>query len=344
VSVLVPFAGDALSVIREEAGVDVQYHADLMPPRRYPADHGGDPGFRREPEDERRWLRLLAGTTIALGVPGDGPDGLRHLVESAPELQWVQATASGAGEQLRRAAINRRQLDSLIVTTGAGAHAQPLAEFALFGLLALAKGARRLIEDQRGERWPEERRLMTQLSGRRVLVLGYGAVGQATGRLLSSVGMTVSAVTRTGTLQGDGGVLLYATHDLDRALAETTDVVVALPGTPETEGLLGARRLALLPADGMVVNVGRGTVIDEEALADAISAGRLAGAALDVFAEEPLSKSSRLWGLEKVLISPHTASLSADQDLYLARLFVDNLARFRCGNWLRNRVDVDAWY
>ena len=140
----VPLSLDPTEVITSAARAEdveaiVHHRPDLLPPQRFVADHKGDPGWTRSPEQEREWQHLVRGSEILLGIPGDTPQGLRELVATGPRVQWIQGTAAGAGEQLAGAGLDRPDLDRITVTSAAGVHAVPLAEFALLGLLAFAK-------------------------------------------------------------------------------------------------------------------------------------------------------------------------------------------------------------
>ena len=347
VTICVPLGIDPTSaIVRAATGrqVRVHYRPDLLPPQRHPADHKGDPGFQRPADAERDWLRLLAATDVALGFPGDSPDGLRALVEAAPGLRWVQGTAAGAGEQVGAAKLDRQALARLTITSAAGLHARPLAEFAMFGLLALAKDLD-VLQQASAERswlprWP-----MRLLHGSRVLVLGLGGIGQEVARLCSAFGAVVTGVRRSPDGEVPPGVdQIIGLDDLDQALPAADAVVVTLPGTPQTRGLLDRDRLARLPAHAIVVNVGRGSVLDTGALIGALDAGALRGAALDVTDVEPLPAASALWGRANVIISPHTAALTRDEDARIVALFAENLTRFLAGEPLRNRVDLTAGY
>ena len=347
VTICVPLGLDPTAAITRAAGgrqVRVHYHPDLLPPQRHPADHKGDPAFRRPADAERRWRRILAGTEVALGFPGDSPDGLRALVAAAPGLRWVQGTAAGAGEQVSAARLEEPTLARLAVTSAAGLHAGPLAEFAVFGLLALAKDIDVLQEASAERRWLP-RWPMRLLADSHVLILGLGGIGQEVARLCSAFGAAVTGVRRSPGGQIPPGVdQVIGLSDLDTALPSADAVVVTLPGTQDTRGLLDRRRLAALPAHAIVVNVGRGSVLDSEALAGALDAGALRGAALDVTDIEPLPSTSTLWGRTNVIISPHTAALTRDEDARIVALFAENLSRFLAGESLRNRVDPAAGY
>ena len=338
-------AGPVLTQVLADLGelVEIRHHPELLPPQRYRGDHQGEPGFQRTPDQQRQWVELLADTEVALGVPGDSPAGFRELAERAPKLRWVQGTAAGAGEQLAAAGLSPDQLSQLTVTSAAGVHAEPLAEFVLFGLLALAKDVDRLAELSRRREWAP-RWPMRPLRGSHVTVLGLGGIGQEVCRLLAGFGVHVTAVRRTPGPPTDAPAEVVSFDRLDEVLPGSDAVVVTLPGTDETRGLLDSRRLALLPDHAVVVNVGRGSVVDSDDLADALDRGTLRGAVLDVADQEPLPEDSRLWGRDNVILSPHTAALATDEDERILELFGDNLRRFLRGEPLRNLVEHARGY
>lgn len=323
--------------------VEICYPAELLPGQRFTADHRGDDGFLRSDADQERWQELLARTDVALGIPGDSSAGLEELFSLAPGLRWVQGTAAGTGEQLAGAAIDPDVLEKVAVTSAAGVHAAPLAEFALFGLLAFAKDVDRLLElsgrcDWAG-RWP-----MRQLATSTVAVVGLGGVGREVARLLGALGTTVYGVHRAGSRPVEGVSLDVSVDQIDDVLPRCDAVVLALPGTAETLGFFGAERLGRLPAHAVVVNVGRGSALETSALVAALDAGRLRGAALDVTDVEPLPPESPLWGRGNVILSPHTAALTDDEDDRIVALFGRNLRRFLTGEPLLNLVEVDRGY
>ncbi|MGN6333819.1 MAG: D-2-hydroxyacid dehydrogenase [Motilibacteraceae bacterium] len=354
VTVCVPLTDDPTAAVHAAVGssgavheVEVRYEPDLLAPQRFPADHRGDPAFVRGPAQQERWDGLLSTTDVALGIPGDGPDGLRQLARTAPGLRWVQGTAAGTGEQLLSAGWSADQLARIRVTSAAGLHAEPLTEFALSGLLALLKDhdvlRRASSERQWLPRWP-----MRQLAGSRVAVLGMGGIGRRLADVLHALGAEVVAVRRRPDAVSDRASETVSRtvglDDLDALLPQVDAVVSTLPGTPATRGLLDAGRLALLPPHAVVVNVGRGSVVDSAALVAALDAGRLRGAALDVTDVEPLPADSPLWGRPDVVLSPHTAALTAEEDRKIIALFADNLVRFLSGRTMRNLVDPAHGY
>jgi glyoxylate/hydroxypyruvate reductase A len=349
VTVCVPLSLDPTAVIEAAAHsaghqVSVRYRPDLLPPQRFVSDHRGPDGFVRAAAAEREWQDLLAQTTIAFGIPGDDPAGLARLASVAPDLRWVQGTAAGAGEQLGAAGLAPDVLDRLQVTSAAGVHAVPLAEFAIFGLLALAKDVDRLQEANLAREW-RPRWPMRLLAGSQVVIVGLGGIGRQTALLASAFGATVIGVRRAvGGALPPGVSRVVALDSLAEILPDADSVIVTLPGTAHTRGLFDTSLLARLPAHATLVNVGRGSVVDTSALIAALDAGALRGAVLDVADTEPLPPSSPLWHRPNVIISPHTAAMTVDEDDRLTALFADNLSRLLDGRPLRNVVDITTGY
>ncbi len=323
---------------------EVLFEPDLLPPARYPADHRGDPEFRRDAEGEARWRALLDRAEVLFGVPGDSADDLAEVVTGLPRLRWVHATSAGAGEQVRQAGLPAEALERVAITTSSGVHAVPLAEYAIFGLLAVAKDLPKLLEDQRAKAWPEVRQPFRELSGQTLFLVGLGEIGREVARLGKALGMRTVGFRRT---QGPPPEWVDEVHGPQRLaeLAVRADaMVVSLPMTDQTAGLIDRATIERLPAGCIFVNVGRGGVVDEPALVDALRDRRIAGAVLDVFATEPLPDDSPLWTLPNVLVTPHAAALSARENERIAELFVDNLRRYLDGQPLRNVVEPGVYY
>ena len=156
--------------------LDVRFERDLLPPPRYPSDHVGDPSFARSPEQEARFNALTAGAEVLFGFPREDPAQLALAVRRAPNLRFVQATYAGAGQQLAAAELTREELDRVAFASSSGVHATPLAEWALFGILAFTKGLPRLLADKRARRW--DHYPVDELPGATLLVVGQGAIGQ----------------------------------------------------------------------------------------------------------------------------------------------------------------------
>ena len=255
-------------------------------------------------------------------------------------MRWIQASSSGIGEFLARTGL----ADSAIaITTAAGLHGVPLAEFVALGLLYLTKEVPHLREWQAGRRW--ERHTSRELAGQRMLLVGLGQVGRQIAATCAGLGLEVWGMRRTVSGSLPPGVAREVPRSaLREALAEVDALVLACPYTRETHHLIGTAEFAVMRASSIVVNVARGPVIDEPALIAALHEGRVAGAALDVFEQEPLPPDSPLWVMPNVLVSPHSASTVAAENGRLIDLFVDNLRRYLAGEPLRNRFDPSRAY
>jgi len=316
--------------------LDVAYDAELVPPPRYPSDHRGIDGFEPTPEQEERFTRLIESAEIVLGFPREEPAGLAWVVRHAPRLRFLQATYAGAGQQIRAAKLTPDELERVRFASSAGVHAVPLAEWSLFGILAFTKGLPRLLDDKAHRRWPHYP--TRELQGQTLLVVGVGEIGTEVVRLGCAFGMNVLGVKR----EPDGE---WAGAERLGELVEQADaIVITLPLTDETRGLVDRATIGRMRDGAILVNVGRGAVVDEEALVDALRSGKLRGAALDVFAEEPLPESSPLWELDNVLLSPHTAALSVKENERIVELFAENLHRYLAGDELISRVRPDVFY
>jgi glyoxylate/hydroxypyruvate reductase len=340
-----PLEGELAERIKAaDPRAEVLFEPDLLPPARYPADHLGDPGFRRDAGAEARWRALLDRAEVLFGVPGDSADDLAEVVATLSRLRWVHATSAGAGEQVRKAGLPAEALERVTITTSSGVHAVPLAEYAILGLLAIAKELPRFAEGQRARAWPEIRRPLRELDGQTLLLVGLGDIGRETARLGKAFGMRTVGFRRT---EGPPPEHVDEVHGPQRLpeLAHRADaMVVSLPLTDQTAGLIDRATIERLPASCIFVNIGRGGVVDEPALVDALRERRIAGAVLDVFATEPLPDSSPLWTLPNVLVTPHAAALSARENERIVELFVDNLGRYLDGRPLRNVVEPGLFY
>jgi phosphoglycerate dehydrogenase-like enzyme len=327
-----------------EPRAEVRFEPDLLPPARYPADHRGDPAFRRAAEAEARWRALLGRAEVLFGVPGDTAEGLAEAVTGLPRLRWIHATSAGAGEQVREADLPAEALKRVTVTTSSGVHAVPLAEFSILGLLAMAKELPRFVEDQRARAWPEVRRPLRDLAGQTLFLVGLGEIGREVARLGKALGMRTVGFRRTQGPPPDHVDEVHGPERLAELAGRADAMVVSLPLTEQTAGLIDRATIERLPASCIFVNVGRGGVVDEPALIDALRERRIAGAVLDVFATEPLPEDSPLWTLPNALVTPHAAALSARENERIVELFTDNLRRYLDGRPLRNVVEPGVYY
>ncbi len=317
----------------------VAYEPALLGSPRYPADHSAT--IARSSADEARWRALLAEAEVLFDFDQTNRQELPAL---APRLRWVQASSAGIGQFVRRMGYGER-MPGVVFTTASGVHARPLAEFCAMAMLMFARNAWQMQRLQAEGRW--ERFGATDLAGRTLGVVGVGRVGVAVARLGQALGMTVLGVKRSvaGFEPAELGCdELYGPAQLDAVLRRSEYLVLIAPHTDATEGMLGAAQLALLPRGAVLINIGRGSLVDEAALVAALREGRLGGAALDVFEVEPLPPTSPLWALPNVLISPHSASTSDRENGRLTELFCDNLRRYLDGAPLRNVLDLEALY
>lgn len=248
-------------------------------------------------------------------------------------LRWVHVHSAGAD----RPVYVELRARGVQVTTSAGTNAAVVAQTALAGVLALARRFPELLAAQRERRWASliGTGLPRDLAGQTAVVVGWGAIGQQIGAWLGMLGLHVVAVRRERA-QAKGCAECVAYGDLPAVLPRADWLVLACPLTERTRGLVDAAALARLPAGAHLVNVARGEVVDEAALIDVLRAGRLAGAYLDVFAHEPLPPDSPLWSLPGVIATPHSAGFSDGNAARVEALFLDNLARWRAGQPLRN--------
>jgi phosphoglycerate dehydrogenase-like enzyme len=269
------------------------------------------------------------------------------LLAAAQRLRWVHSAAAGVGNVLRSGIADTE----VLLTNAAGIHSIPMAEFVIGGLLHFMRGLDVALDQQRRGEWSKaffvaDDSPLRELSDTRVLIVGTGGIGQATATRLSALGATCAGVRRRPELGVPPGFSrVVGQAELDAELPRTDVLVLAAPLTTGTSRLMTRERLERLPKGAIVVNVARGALMDEEALADVLEAGRLRGAVLDVFQQEPLSPASRLWGLRSALVVPHVSPVSPGR--FWPRsldLFIDNWHRYSNGQPLRNLVDKHAGY
>jgi len=274
----------------------------------------------------------------ALVVWMNSPAQLADCARRLTRLRWVQTLAAGPD-----AVLDAGFAPDVVVTNGRGLHDGPVAEHTLALVLSAARRVPDLVRAQHEHRWARELGGTQQVSptgafrtldGAHVLIWGYGSIAARLAPLLASLGAHVTGVARTAGERT--GFPVVASSDV-AAVLPTTDVLIGLlPATPETHNAIGREALGLLPSRAWVVNVGRGSTLDEDALLDALRTDRLAGAALDVFATEPLPTDSPLWDAPRLLISPHAAG---GRPLGASELLADNLRAFEAGRPLRNVVE-----
>jgi phosphoglycerate dehydrogenase-like enzyme len=220
------------------------------------------------------------------------------------------------------------------LTTSSGASASPIAGTVMLYLLALSRNLPGWLRSQSAREWAPAP--FRDLEGQRLVVVGYGPIGAEVVRLATAFRMDPVVVRRSA--RGDEPCPVRPLTDLPAAVSDADAVVVALPLAPETRGVISADVVSSMPSHAVFVNVGRGELVDQAALTDALASGRLAGAGLDVFDPEPLPPDDELWELPNVIISPHNSGSSDATTNRVAAIFLDNLGRFVRGEPLRNEV------
>lgn len=280
-------------------------------------------------------------------------------IVSAPRLKWIQLHAAGVNGVIDHPVFR----GDMVVTNASGIHATAVAEFAITALLAQAHRIPRIVAAQGRAAWPseQERRgplMPIPVRGATLAVLGYGSIGREVGRLAKAFGMRLVAVKRDLAQKADDGYRRPGVGDPDGSLpdaweplsnlkavlADADFVVNALPLTKETTGIVGAAELAGMKPHAIIVNIGRGATFDEAALIEALNSGRIAAAALDVFAQEPLPSESPLWGVDNLLLSPHISGFMPGHNELVTDLFSENIRRYLANEPLLNRVRPELGY
>ncbi|SKB00191.1 Phosphoglycerate dehydrogenase [Agreia bicolorata] len=343
VVVATPLAEPLCELIEKlEPRLDLIREQRLLPPMRHPADFAGDPSFSRSSAEQAEFEALVDSAEVLYGIPDVDPAALSRTANLNPGLRWVQTMAAGGGGQIKAAGLSSEQLARIAFTTSAGVHGGPLAEFAVFGVLAGAKTLPRLLAQQKAHEW-SGRWTMGQVSEQTVLVVGLGGIGRQVAAKLDALGARVIGTSRHDTDVPGVSLLIHPSEIADH-VGSVDAIVTTLPGTDATIGLLDGAVFSAARPGVTIVNVGRGTAIDEAALIAGLQSGHVGFAALDVFASEPLSQESPLWDLPNVLVSPHTAALNDAEDRLIAELFAQNATRLLDGHPLRNRVDTVEFY
>ncbi len=290
-------------------------------------------------------LEKLAGKAEVIlysGLTGKAAS-FESIWKHAGQTKWVHSLSAGVEKVL----TTKDFAESPVPLTNArGVFKRSLAEFAVLGILYFYKRVRRLVENQREHKWDNFN--VDFMRGKTLGVVGYGEIGRECAILAKALGMQIHAVRRNPELSANDPILdrIFPTSELHGMLSEVDAVVAAAPLTAETRHMLSDKEFQAMKPSAIVMNVGRGPVIDESALIRALQEKRICGAALDVFEEEPLSAESPLWDMDNVLISPHCTDRTQNPDwLDLSmQFFVENFQRYLKGEPLENVVNKKAGY
>ena len=279
--------------------------------------------------------------------------------EQAPKLRWIQMNSAGMDQALRHRVV---QAEDIKVTSTSGIHATNMAHYSLMMMLMFNYNMRLALELQRSAEWPENPSSMfspVDISKQTVGIVGYGSIGRELARLCSAMGMTVLASKRdlsntaeidsfsmpgVGDPGGDIPDRIYPATTIASMAKDSDYLVVTLPMTESSRHLINEEIFDAMKNTAVLISVSRGTVVDEKALITALSSGNIAGAALDVFEEEPLPSSSPLWNLDNVIITPHISGFTRDYHDKAALVFKENLRRYVENRPLLNQLDRGKGY
>jgi phosphoglycerate dehydrogenase-like enzyme len=267
------------------------------------------------------------------------------MVAQAPKLRWVHSSAVAAGTL----PLHELAARGVVVTNSRGIQSAAIAEHVIGGLLALSRGLPFALRSQDAGTWAQNDMIGDRspwlVHGRRMGIIGLGTIGHAVAVRAAALGMIVAGVRRRPE-QGSGPAVSHVVGPQQAAdvIASSDVLVLAAPWTGATDRLLDARAIASMKRGAVVINVARGQLIDEAALASALHSRHLGGAVLDVFTEEPLPAASPFWSLPNVILTPHTSGFRADHWDAVIELFEDQLRRFLDGRPLLNQVDCEAGY
>ena len=287
---------------------------------------------------------------LTFRVPAD-------IANRARGLKWIQLLSAGADHAL----AGPLKGVAIPVTTASGIHATPIAEYTMASMLAYAHRIHLAIRAQSRREWMRSGAFIAsvdEIRGLTLGIIGYGSIGRETARLAGAFGMTVLALKRNPAERADPGwrqaglgdpdgkipARFFGPDDREAILRESDYVSVTLPLTDDTRKFIGAREFAAMKPGAYIVNIGRGEVIDERAMAAALSAGKIGGAGLDVFEHEPLEAESPLWDLENVIMTPHISGANRGYMDKACQLFAENLRRFAANRPLLNIVDRKLGY
>jgi phosphoglycerate dehydrogenase-like enzyme len=266
-------------------------------------------------------------------------------LKDANRLKWIHSTAAGVAQLM----YPELRDSGVVVTNPRGIFSVPMAEHAMGLMLALARNFPDSVRQQDRAQWAQQAlwdlpQHLTELNGRLLLIVGFGSIGKEVARRARAFDMRVWGVRRAAKEDSPLADKILPVAELAAALPQADFVVIAAPETPETRHLIGAEEIALMKPGARLVNVARGSLLDEVALLQALEGGKLGGAALDVVASEPLPPESPLWKAPNLLITPHTSAISDRLWERETSLLMEQLERWFDGRELVNRVDFSRGY
>ena len=293
-------------------------------------------------------LKQIQPNVIFVSSVRNARDTLATLIQELPSIQWIHARSAGI-DAFTSQTLSSTDHSHIFMTNAKGQFSSTLAEYSMMAISYFAKDLPRLLQQQQDKQWIKYS--VEEIRGKTLGIVGYGDIGKATARLAKAYGMKIIALRRnpiTSPKDDLCDVTLSSSNDpnaLYQLLSSSDYVLCAAPLTPETKGLFNVKAFSFMKPHAVFINVGRGAIVEEDALIDVLKNGKLKGAALDVFAVEPLPVESELWSLRNVLMSPHNMDQTETFMQEATEFFIqENLPRFLRGEELLNLVDKSAGY
>ena len=281
---------------------------------------------------------LAAAGEAEVAFSGNNPRRVRKLLDATPKLRWYHTVSAGV-ENMPLPELAQR---GIVLTNNSGSYDIQIAEHLMAFVFAASRQLHRYRDNQRANEWKEQQH--QELRDATMVVYGMGSIGGEIARLASAVGMRVIGVRRKGGPSEPGIDRVVAADRLADVVGEADYLAIAAPLTTATRGAISREVIARMRPTAWIMNIARGAIVDESAMIEALQAKRIGGAALDVFTTEPLPKESPLWTLENVIVTPHHSGSSPRAGERTLALFAENLRRYKAGEPLINRVDLEAGY
>ncbi|MFP4199527.1 MAG: D-2-hydroxyacid dehydrogenase [Halanaerobium sp.] len=285
-------------------------------------------------DSSKDYLPLLEEAEIVFGWPKT------DLVKKAKNLKWLHLPSAGVD---RYANQEIYQNQSILLTNSSGVYGKPIAEHVFSMIMAHNRNLIDYAYDKKEKKWQRKNEIKDFFNST-VGILGLGDIGSTIAKRAKAWGAKVLALKRTMIEPPEYVDQIYLNQDLDQLLKKSDYVILTLPGTPETEGIIGKEELQLMKETAFIVNIGRGSLIDQQQLIEALKNNWIGGAGLDVTEPEPLPKDSELWQLDNLILTPHTSGFSPTNDQRRFEIFKDNLLRYLKDKELKNLVDFELKY
>ena len=290
----------------------------------------------RFPSANKSLADIIAGADVVLGWDFQSSE-FRAAWSNADRLKWIFWAGAGVDSLLFPELVE----SDVVLTNCRGVFDRSMAEYVLGFIIAFGKHFPESWQLQSQRVW--KHRLSEQLVGKEALIVGVGSIGREIARVLRAFGLRVSGIGRRHREDHDFGVI-YAAGNLETRLASADFVIVVVPSTPASRGMFGASQFEAMKDSARLINIARGEILDEDALIEALRTGQIAGAALDVFAEEPLPVDNPLWVMDNVIVSPHMCGDFYEHYKVIAETFLENLGRYRSGEPMLNVIDKTAGF